>query len=234
MAAVTQTEPVVPLARGLRAPRAAGVAGLLFSALFLTSILLLRHHPRSGAGAAELRAFYVEGNGKYVNLVGLYLAPFAGIAFIWFLAVARSHIGHRTDRFFDTVFLGSGVLFVAMMFTAAAAAGAFSAAIRFQDASAPITGAVDLTRALAYSLLYTFAVKVAGVFMIVTSTIGFQTRGLPRWLVFISWVLAAVLLFSVSFYALIILVFPAWVAAISIAILSFGGVPDQREPGAGP
>ena len=69
--------------------------------------------------------------------------------------------------------------------------------------------------------------------MIVTSTIGFQTRGLPRWLVYISWVLAAVLLFSVSFYALIILVFPAWVAAISIAILSFGGVPDQREPGAG-
>ena len=108
---MAQTEPVVPLARGLRAPRAAGVAGLLFSALFLASILLLRHHPRSGAGAAELRAFYVEGNGKYVNLVGLYLAPFAGIASIWFLAVARSHVGHRTDRFFDTVFLGSGVLF---------------------------------------------------------------------------------------------------------------------------
>ena len=54
----------MPLARGLRAPRAAGVAGLLFSALFLTSILLLRHHPRSGAGAAELRAFYVEGTGS--------------------------------------------------------------------------------------------------------------------------------------------------------------------------
>jgi hypothetical protein len=123
--AVTHTEPVAPVARGLRAPRAAGVAGLLFSALFLTAILLLRHHPPSGAGAAELKAFYIEGDGKYINLVGLYLAPFAGIAFLWFLAVARSHIGHRTDRFFDTVFLGSGVLFVAMLFTAAAAAGAF-------------------------------------------------------------------------------------------------------------
>jgi hypothetical protein len=45
-----------------------------------------------------------------VALVGLYLAPFAGIAFLWFIAAIRSQLGEREDRFFATVFLGSGLL----------------------------------------------------------------------------------------------------------------------------
>jgi hypothetical protein len=225
VAASAPPELLQPLARGLRAPRAAGVAGLLFSVLFVTSLALLHDHPPTGASAADLKAYYEQGNGHYINLVGLYLAPFAGIAFLWFLAVARSHVGHRADRFFDTVFLGSGILFVSMLFTAAAASGAFSAAVRFQDVNSPVSGAVDLTRALAYSLLFTFGVKAAAVFMFVTSTIGFQTRGLPRWLVVVSWVVAALMLVSVSFWAPIILIFPAWVTAISLVILFVGGVP---------
>jgi hypothetical protein len=226
VAASASPELLRPLARGLRAPRAAGVAGLLFCALFLTSLLLLRDHPPAGASAADLKAYYEHGHGQYIKLVGLYLAPFAGIAFLWFIAVARSHIGHRADRFFDTVFLGSGILFVALLFTAAAAAGSLAAALRFQDVNSPVSGAVELTRALAYSLLFTFGVKAAAVFMFVTSTIGFQTRGLPRWLVYASWAVAALMLVSVSFWEPIILAFPAWVAAISLVILFVGGVAE--------
>jgi hypothetical protein len=217
-----------PIARGLRAPRAAGVAGLLFAGLFVASILLLRHHPPRNATPAEIKAFFEQGDGRWVNLVGFYLAPFAGIAFLWFLAVARSNIGHRSDRFFDTVFLGSGTLFVAMTFASAAAAGAVAAAVRFQDASLPSSGTVELARGLAYSFLYTFAIKMAGVFMMVTSTIGLRTGGLSRWLVYLSWLLAAALLVSVTFYELTILVFPLWVAGVSIAILFFGRVPTEQ------
>ncbi len=56
--------------------------------------------------------------------VSLNLVPFAGIAFLWFIGVLRDRIGEREDRFFATVFLGSGLLFVAMMFVAVAVAGA--------------------------------------------------------------------------------------------------------------
>jgi hypothetical protein len=212
---------------GLRAPRAAGVAGLLFSGLFLTSILLFRHHPPPNASVAEIKAFYLEGDGRYINLIGMYLTPFAGIAFLWFVAVVRGHVGHRADRFFDTVFLGSGVLFVSLLFAAAASAGALAAAVGFQDGNAPSSGAVELARALADSLLFTFGVKSAAVFMIVTSTMAFRTGALPRWLVFVSWALAAVLLISVSFYELLIIVFPGWVAAISVNVLFFGGAPEE-------
>ena len=53
---------------------------------------------------------------------GMYLAPFAGIMFLWFVAVVRDQIGEREDRFFATVFFGSGLLFVALLFAAAAVA----------------------------------------------------------------------------------------------------------------
>jgi hypothetical protein len=43
----------------------------------------------------------------------LALLPFAGIAFLWFMGVIRNRLGEREDKFFATVFLGSGLLFVA-------------------------------------------------------------------------------------------------------------------------
>jgi hypothetical protein len=231
MTPTLSTAPLRPLARGLRAPRAAGVAGLLFAGLFVASILLLRHHPPRNASPEQIKAFFDQGDGRLVNLVGFYLAPFVGITFLWFLAVARSSVGHRSDRFFDTVFLGSGMLFVAMTFASGAAAGTIAAAVRFQDANLPSSGAVELARGLAYSFLYTFAIKMAGVFMLVTSTLGLRTGGLSRWLVYVSWLLAAVLLVSVSYYELIILIFPLWVAGVSIAILFFGRVPADEPAG---
>ena len=110
--------------RDLRAPRAAGVAGLLFAILFIGSILLVRGQPAAESSTAEIAEWYLRDDSRRIALVGLYLAPFAGIAFLWFIAVIRSHLGDREDQFFATVFLGSGLLFVAMLFAAAAAAGA--------------------------------------------------------------------------------------------------------------
>ena len=49
--------------------------------------------------------------------------PFAGIAFLWFIGVLRDRLGELEDRFFATVFLGSGLLFLAMPFASAAVAG---------------------------------------------------------------------------------------------------------------
>jgi hypothetical protein len=45
------------------------------------------------------------------NKVGLALnlVPFAGIAFLWFIGVLRDRLGELEDRFFATVFLGSGL-----------------------------------------------------------------------------------------------------------------------------
>ncbi len=216
------------VARELRTPRTAGIAGLVFAALFVTSLLLFRNHPAPGSSATVIEEWYLRSHGRYVALVGLYLAPFAGIAFLWFIAVIRDHVGEHEDRFFATVFLGSGLLFVAMMFAGAAAAGAPLAAIKFQDAPVPDPDTVELARGLAYTFLYVYAVRAAAVFMIVVSTIGLRTGRLPRWLVVAGYVVALVMLFSVSFYQPLILLFPAWVAAVSVVILVSNRIADER------
>jgi hypothetical protein len=215
--------------RDLRAPRAAGAAGLAFAVLFVASLLLLRGAPDAGSSADEIAAWYLRGDVKHVAIVGLYLAPFSGIAFLWFIAVIRSHIGEREDQFFATVFLGSGLLFVAMLFAAAAAAGAPLASVKFQGAPVPSPDAIGLARALAYTFLYVYGVRVAAVFVISVSTLALRTGSLPRWLAIVGYPIAIVMLLSVSFFKLVVVLFPLWVAAVSLGILFTARMPEAEQ-----
>ena len=205
--------------RRLETPRAAGVAGLAFAGLFTASIVLLRNQPTGGSTAAEVRNFYLSRNAGSVALVGVYLVPFAGIAFLWFIAAVRHLIGDREDRFFATVFLGSGLIFVAMMFLAAGVGGSLLAAVKFQDEPVPSADVVVAVRSFAFGFLFIYAMRMAAVFMIVVSTIGMRLGVFPRWLVVSGYVAALVLLLNVSYLQELVLVFPAWVAAVSAVIL---------------
>ena len=207
------------------APAAAGVAGLLFAALFVAAVLLLYRQPPQHSTAAQVTAWYLGGSRQTIGLVGLYLAPFAGIAFLWFVAAVRGRIGAHEDRFFATTFLGSGILFVAMLFAAAAASGAPLAAVKFQGAPPPSPDVFVFARGLGYTFLYVYGIRAAAVFMLVTSTIGLRTRTLPRWLVVLGYLVALVLLFSVSYFRGFVLVFPAWVTVVSIELLARRFVP---------
>ena len=103
----------------LNDPRAAAVAGILFSVLLIISLVIIRlYMPADPHDAGQ----WLAGNGGPIELA-LNLLPFAGIAFLWFIGVLRDHLGEHEDRFFATVFLGSGLLFLAMMFASAALAG---------------------------------------------------------------------------------------------------------------
>jgi hypothetical protein len=205
--------------RPLETPRAAGVAGLAFAVLFITSLLLLRGHPTGGT-AVEIRAYYLGEHANNVALVGVYLAPFSGIAFLWFIAVVRNMIGDREDRFFATVFLGSGLLFVAMLFLAAGVGGSLLAAVKFQHEPVPGADTVVAIRSLAFGFLFIYGMRMAAVFMIVVSTIGMRLRVFPRWLVVAGYASALVLMLNVSYNELLVLVFPVWVAAVSVVILA--------------
>ena len=212
-------------ARRLETPRAAGVAGLLFSALFVISVFLVRVRPATGSTAQEISDFYLEQDSGRLVLAGLYVVPFAGIAFLWFLAAIRSHLGPYEDRFFGTVLLGSGLLFVAMLFAASAAAGALVAGVKFLDQPPPSADGVVLARAIAFAFLFVFGVRVAAVFMLVASTIGLRTGMLPRWLVVAGYAAGLVFLFTVAYVELLVLLLPAWVTAGSIVILRTGRAP---------
>jgi hypothetical protein len=211
--------PVVDRAREeLRAPRAAGVAGILFAVFFIGSVALTL--PPSDRSVASLRAWYSGGVGSKLVLVGLYGIPFAGVAFLWFIGVVRDRIGEREDRLFATVFLGSGVLFVGLLFAAAAAGtGLVLRADALGTTEPPSPATLQTLAALWYALMYVYAARAAGVFMIVTSTITLRTGSIPRWVSIVGYLIAALLLFSISYFQLIVMLFPLWVALVSLFIL---------------
>jgi len=64
-----------------------------------------------------------------------------------------------------------------------------------------------------------YALKMAGVFMISTCTLSIRTGIFPRWIAFLGYALAVLLLLSTGFIQWIPLVFPLWVLLISIHIL---------------
>ena len=109
------------LRASLRTPRAAGIAGIVFSLLLASVLLLIRFAVPSGGSNGE--GWLIARDRQPSVVVALNLVPFAGIAFLWFIGVIRDNVGDREDRFFATVFLGSGLLFVAMLFVGAAIAG---------------------------------------------------------------------------------------------------------------
>jgi hypothetical protein len=200
----------------MRTPRAAAVAGIFFSLLFITSLLLVWVSiPADPLGPASAVLNHLKTISFSLNLL-----PFAGIAFLWFIAVIRDRLGELEDRFFATVFLGSGLLFIAMIFSAAATAGGIITVLGTGSENLVQSGAYALGRAEIAQTMHIYAMKMAGVFMITTSTIAIQTRAFPHWMAVLGYVLALLLLLSVGTIEWIPLVFPLWVLLISAYILT--------------
>jgi hypothetical protein len=131
----------------------------------------------------------------------------------------------RGDKFgpLATVILGSGLLFVAMFLAGAAALGGLAAGARFGTAAPLDAAVVGYARSLGYTFLLVFATKAAGLFTIVTSTMLLRLAHWPRWTGYSGHVAALVLVFSITFYEPVILLFPAWVTAMSGYVLFVGG-----------
>ena len=201
----------------LKTPRAAAVAGILFTVLFVISMTLLRLvFPEDLAGPDV--ADWLRGNTGLVS-VALTLVPFAGIAFLWFMGVVRAHLGNLEDQFFSSVMFGSGLLFLAMVFAAAAVTGGIVASYAIASDQLIENGVVVFCRAVIYTIMNVYAIRMAGVFMISLGTIWVQTRVVPRLFVFLTYALALLLLIAINFSLWVIFIFPAWVLVISIFIL---------------
>lgn len=199
----------------LKAPRAGAIAGIVFSTLFIISLVLIRISVPANPLDAGTR---FSGAWKTVSLA-MYLLPFAGIAFLWFIGVLRDRIGAYEDRFFATVFLGSGLLFLAMLFAFSAVAGGIMMVYGALPGQMMESGMYTFGRTVAYQIMNVYAVKMAGVFMITTCTLAIRIGIFPRWMAFLGYGLALLLLLISAYLSWTLLVFPLWVLLISVHIL---------------
>jgi len=195
----------------LRTPRAAAVAGILFAVLLATALVLVR----VAASGSNADAWLTDSTRRRQVVLALNLVPFSGIAFLWFIGVVRDRIGEREDRFFATVFLGSGLLFIAMLFVAAAATASFLVEMAIR----PAGDASAFSRRIGTLILHTYAMRMAAVFTISTATIGLKTGFLPRWLGLAGYAVALILLLAIDITPWVELLFPLWIFLVSVDTL---------------
>jgi hypothetical protein len=214
---MTSDTPLPPRTR-LRAPKAAAIAGILFSVLLIISfVLILMATPPTPLNNETGLLSQTP-----AVLLALNLVPFAGIAFLWFMGVVRDTLGEREDQFFATVFLGSGLLFVAMLFISSAVTGSLLLLTsRFPEVE--MGASYDLGRLVARETLSTYSIRMAGVFMISSSTLFLRTGVIPRWTAFLGFGFAAIMLLRIGYInslGWVMLLFPLWVLLVSLHILT--------------
>jgi len=199
----------------LKTPRAAAIAGILFSLLLILSLILIRITiPYDPFENGE----WLQNNAKNVGLA-LTLIPFSGIAFLWFMGVVRDRFGEMEDKLFATVFLGSGFLFLVLLFISAGIGG--SVVLLYGNTPSNLVGDefYPFGRALMYTIANVYAVKMASVFLITTTTLSFRIGIFPKWIIYLSYGLGLIMLLNLFFVEWLILIFPVWVLLISSIVL---------------
>ncbi len=202
----------------LQTPRAAGVAGIV-AALMLGGVMVLVRIAIP-AHSVSMATWIADSSARDALKVALVLLPFGAISFLWFMGVLRAYIGDKEDKFFATVLLGSGLLFVAVILVYGAVSSAFLATV---DAAPPPSTQEPFWqygRHLTVSLLSDYGSRMAGVFTLTATTIGTRLGILPRWLSLLGYLVGLVLLLVVSSFLGSEIVFPCWVLVIGIFLLS--------------
>lgn len=197
--------------------RAAAASGVAFAALFVTSLVLLRI--TVPADPHDPGQWLTDALHRHQVRVALNLVPFAGLAFLWFMAVLWERLRLNEGRFVTPVFLGSGLLFVAMLFTAAAAAQGVLNAFGIESRLLLQSDAYRVSRGTVYGLMNPFGIRMAAVFMFVTSSLGLRAGVFPKWIATAGFLCGAVLLVIITDFAWVAVVFPCWVLLLSLWML---------------
>lgn len=219
----SSADPAEDVGRSLRraATITAGV-GAVHAILFVIAYVLMSGVPGPDATDEEIIAFYSSPSGNVPGLVGLYVMPFAAIAFMWFIVALRmweAYAVRRENILFSNLQLVSGILYVALLSVGAAAGGVLAASAAYSS------GPIDPVVARQFpqfgsTVLVVFAVRMAAIFVFTTSTIGRSAGVLPRWFAVAGYLVGVFMLLSATLHPALVLVFPTWLFVLSAILLS--------------
>ena len=203
----------------VRSVEAAAVAGIGYSVLAVLALTRMSSYPSLDQTNAELTAWF-DDDGNQVLLGGaLGLASVSAIAFLWFVAVIRRRLGDREDRFFATVFFGSGIAYVAVWLVGASVLAGPAIAMTLLDAAEVTPASASLAGGIAAALLLVVAPRIEAVFIFSTSTVILRSKVLPSWLAFAGYLAGAIMFVAPFVYLPLGYVFPVWVFVVSIVLL---------------
>jgi hypothetical protein len=213
-----------------RSLEAAAVAGIVFSVLSVAGLVLLSRVPDLSLSDEELTIWYAESGHQSEVLLGLNLVSISAIALLWFVAVIRRRLGDREDRFFGTVFFGSGIAFVGVWLVAAAAVAGPSVVRSLSDDASVSAASESLAVGIGAALMLVVAPRLQAVFVIAVSNLILRTGVMPRWLAYLGFAIGLVLMVVPIVARPMGLAFPAWVFVVSVVILVGGSVAARGAP----
>jgi hypothetical protein len=143
----------------------------------------------------------------------------SAVSFLWFVAVIRRRVGDREDRFFATVFLGSGILLTGVMLVGATTLASGAITVDLADGRVPDASVLAALTGLGMSLLLMVLLRVQAVFVVSTSTLALRSNAFSRWLSYFGYGIALVMFFMPILSEPVGLAFPVWVGILSIALL---------------
>jgi hypothetical protein len=202
--------------RELRSPRSAAIAGIVYSLLMTIGMVLAYYIIK--AKPEDVTWDWLQSWSVVAN-VALTMVPFAGIAFLWFTGVIRDRLGEHEDRFFATIFLGSGVITVVLLFIWAAIFGALMGTTGLASAGLADDDMYIFGFALMNRIIGNYALRMAGVYMTAIGTLWSRSGVMPRWLTIVTYVLALGFILAAGWAREARFIFPVWVFVVSIYIL---------------
>jgi hypothetical protein len=214
-----------------RAAMLTAAVGAAHALLFILAILLISDAPGPTASDQEFIDYYMAEGSRRVALAGLYVMPFAGIAFVWFVVALRMWIAETRPRenvLLSNVQLVVGILYIALFFGASGASSAIAATTEFGKAPIDPAFARQINE-YGNTLLFVFAMRMAAMFVFTTTSIGRNAGILPRWFLLVGYAVGGFLLLSASFNRALSLVFPVWLLCLT-AIMLFRArrIPDNE------
>lgn len=193
--------------------------GSRYSVLAVLAMTRMASYPSLASTNDELTAWFDEDENQVLLAGALALASMAAIAFLWFVAVIRRRLGEREDRFFATVFFGSGIAHVVVSLAGAAVLAGPAVAMTTLDAAEVSPASASLAGGIAAALMLIVGPRIQAVFIFTTSTVILRSKVLPSWLAVVGYV-AGLLMFVMPFVSLPVgYAFPVWVFAVSVMLL---------------
>ena len=202
-----------------RSIEAAALAGMCYSVLAVLALTRMSSYPSLDVGDDELTAWFDDLENQVLLGGALGLASISAIAFLWFIAVIRRRLGDREDRFFATVFLGSGIAYVSVWVVGSAVLAGPALAMTLLDAAEVSPASASLAGGVAAALLLVVAPRIQAVFIFTTSTVILRSRVLPSWLAFVGYSAGLVMFLAPFIHPPLAYAFPVWVFIVSLVLV---------------
>jgi hypothetical protein len=210
--------------------------GIAHAVLLLAAFMIIRRYlPHGNSPESEFQAFYGDqGRRRLVLYTGIYLVPFAGIAYIWFTVALRAWLQGsvaRLNRLLSDVVLVCGIIYVALLFGEGAAISVVSIDLIIEDEKVAVAIARQFPHYGA-SLFLIFAMRMAAMTVFALSNIARSTAIFPRWFVYSGFGVGIALMLTASLNPLLVAVFPIWLVIFCTFVIRH--VRRAYPDGAGP